>query len=205
MKSFVTIGITGGICSGKNTVAEMLRELGCVMLDTDTIVHDLYKTDEHIRREILTVFGRNVLDANGVIVRTKLAQIVFTDTNLLQRLNQIVHPRVRAVIDSYLAKQEEKQFKGCVGVLVPLLIENNRQSYFDSIALVIADTETRIKRCMERNGMSRQEVIARMRTQLSDEEKKHYADYIIDNNGSLEYTRKSVTEMYNNVVKLIHP
>ncbi|MCB1196079.1 dephospho-CoA kinase [bacterium] len=204
MKSLFRIGITGGICSGKNTVASILKELGCEIIDTDQIVHELYAKDELMRREIITVFGGKGLEPSGKINRKKIADIVFSNKNLLRRLNDIVHPRVRKAVDDLLVKLSKNKQIVCVAVLVPLLIENNRQNDFDAVVLVTADKETRIDRCIQRNSLTREEVIARMNNQLDDEEKRKFADYVIDNNGSLESTRESVKNMYNNLVRIIH-
>lgn len=204
MKNFIKIAITGGIGSGKNIVAAKLCALGCKIFDSDTIVHELYENDASLKREIIAVFGKSVIDEKGTIIRSKLAAAAFSDEKNLERLNSIVHPRVKEYLEMIFSRLDDEHFSGCVAVMVPLLVEAGMTRDFDRVILVSADEEKRIERCMTRSRLSMQEIKSRMHFQLNDADKSQYADFIVDNNGSIENTEQQVEHIYNEIIQLIH-
>ncbi|MDX9702650.1 MAG: dephospho-CoA kinase [Candidatus Auribacterota bacterium] len=197
----VTLAITGGIGSGKNTVGEHFTELGAKVVDSDIIVHYLYDNDEKLRRELITAFGPSVLREDGGIDRKKLAEQVFTCDKNLELLNRIVHPKVRDEIKKRISEISKNTHVNCIVVLVPLLIEANMINDFDKIILVTADDHIRIDRVKKRNGLTEKEIKARICAQMPDEEKKRFAHFVVDNNGLIEQTRKQIEFIYNNVIQ----
>lgn len=201
MRKFITIAVTGGIGSGKNLVGKTLSRLGCKIFDTDDMVHQLYKTDPNMKRDIISLFGNSVIDQNGDISREKLAEKVFSGAENLKRLTEIVHPRVRKEIFNLFNKLEKENYKGCVVIMVPQLIEAGMQDDFDKVILVVAKEEIRINRCKTRSGLTDFQVKSRMRFQLADEEKIKYADYIVDNNNTVEQTETQTEQIYYKIIE----
>lgn len=200
----VIIAVTGGIGSGKNTVGDYFARLGAAVIDSDEVVHTLYENDQHLRRDIMTVFGPSIIDAHGKIDRKKLASAVFGDEKNRDRLNRIVHPKVRQEIHNRIESLSQTDKPACIVVLVPLLIEANMVEDFDKVVLVTADEQIRLLRVKQRSGLSEKEIKARMHAQMPDEEKKRYADYIIDNNETLEHTNNQIEHIYNELTQQIH-
>ncbi len=196
MRKFVTIAITGGMGSGKNLVARKLSRLGCEIVDTDEIVHALYENNKALKRDIITLFGKQVLDDNGIISRNKLSEIVFKDTNNLKRLTDIVHPLVKKEVFALFDKLEMENYNGCVAVMVPQLVESGMQDDFDKVILVVADEDLRLNRCAKRSGLTVTQIKSRLQFQLPDEEKVKYADFVVDNNNSVEETEKQTEKIY---------
>ncbi len=204
MNKAVTLAITGGIGSGKNTVGEQFVKLGAKVIDSDAIVHYLYESDESLRRELLTAFGPSIMDNNGGIDRKKLAQQVFNCDKTRERLNSIVHPIVRTEIQNKINALSKKTDVKCIVVLVPLLIEANMMDDFDKVLLVVADKNIRIDRVKQRSGLTEKEIKARIHAQMPDQEKKRFAHFVVNNNGTLKETEKQIELIYNNVIQKGH-
>ncbi|WP_297991200.1 dephospho-CoA kinase [Anoxybacillus sp.] len=187
----LTIGLTGGIASGKSTVAAMFRDLHIPVIDADEIAHRVTAVDGEAYGPIVETFGRDILDANGAIDRRKLGAIVFSDEQKRNELNAIVHPLVR----KHMLQQKEqyaKQAKKAVVLDIPLLFESKLEHLVDRILVVYVDEQTQLRRLCERNGFSVEEAWARMKAQMPLEEKRKKADAIIDNNGTIEETKRQL-------------
>lgn len=187
------LGLTGTIGSGKSTVARMIHELsGAPVVDADEIAHRVQLPGGAAFREILDEFGSEIIAADGSIDRQKLGEIVFRDEAKLRRLNEIVHPKVREEEIRLL-----EQYRGCALVvfMVPLLLENGLQTMVDRVAVVVTADDVRRQRLKQRSGWSDSEIDCRLRAQWSDEKKKAFADFVIDNSGSLDETREQVRRM----------
>ena len=204
MNKPVTLAITGGIGSGKNTIGEQFAKLGAKIIDSDAIVHYLYESDDSLRRELITAFGPSIMNDEGGIDRQKLALQVFDCDKSRERLNNIVHPKVRTEIQKQIDVYSNKQDIHFVVVLVPLLIEAKMMNDFDKVVLVIADENIRIDRVKQRSGLTEKEIKARMHAQLPDQEKKRFAHFVVDNNGTLKDTEKQIELIYNNVIQKSH-
>ncbi len=192
------IGLTGGIGSGKSTVAWFLAELGAVVIDADKIGHDLLRNPE-IRQELADAFGKHILDSGGYIDRIKLGQVVFDNSRALEQLNQIIHPRIRAVIQGLL--DDYRQHGVAVVVLeVPLLVETGSVSMADEVWVTVASEPAVLQRIKERSGLSEAESLARIHSQASAEERAEKADVIIDNDVSLDELRGEVERLWQRMM-----
>ena len=183
------IAITGGIGSGKTTVSRMISAFYTV-LSCDNINAILLENDLEVRNEIMSVFGEEIYPA-GKINKCLLANLVFRDIEKKKFLEEIMHPRILNHIESYIAKSDEE----ILFVEVPLLFEAEWQQYFDFSVLVISDYDEIIERLKTR-GMEEEEVKMRLNYQMDPEDKIHLADYVIENDGTLE-------ELHEKVLKLI--
>jgi dephospho-CoA kinase len=177
------VGLTGGIGSGKSTVAEMLRERGAVILDADAFARDAVAPGTDGLRRVVERFGAGILDGEGALDRRGLAAIVFADPEALDDLEAIVHPEVRrAIADGVAANLDADR----VVVLVnPLLIEMGTHRDCDTVVVISVSPETQVRRAVSR-GLSEDDVRARIAAQLPLEERAAAADVILDNEGTVE-------------------
>ncbi|WP_346354950.1 dephospho-CoA kinase [Azotosporobacter soli] len=187
----IKIGLTGGIASGKSTVAGMLRECGIIVIDADEIAHRIMEPGQTAWQEIVAWLGREILTTDGIIDRRRLGDIIFTDPTARAKLEAITHPRIWAVMNdaaTHYAAQGVKQ----VILDIPLLIECNWQEKVDEIWLVYASQQLQLERLQARNHLSKAQALARIHAQKSIEEKQKVADVIIDNSGDLAKTRAQI-------------
>ncbi|MDN5348264.1 MAG: dephospho-CoA kinase [Clostridia bacterium] len=188
----LVIGLTGGIASGKSTVAAMLRELGALVIDADQVAREIVAPGQPAWQEIRERFGPGIIKPDGEIDRRALGERVFSDPEALAELNRITHPRIRQRI---AAKVEELKQKGTTKILVieaPLLIETGMQVGVDEIWLTVAPEEVRLQRIKERDNLSEEAARRRLAAQMPQEEKLRYATRVIDTGGSLAATREQV-------------
>ncbi len=189
------IGLTGGIGSGKSTVSRFLAELGAVILDVDRVGHEAFKPDTEIWREVVTAFGRQVLTPCRDIDREKLGEIVFGNPESLARLNQIMHPRMYEIVTAQL-DDYRRQGMDVVVLEAPLLIEAGWTSSVDEVWVTVASEATVLSRLEEQKGLSRQEALARIHSQLSSEERIRHADVVIDTDCDLDELRARLGELW---------
>ena len=192
------IGLTGGIGTGKSTVSQYLAELGAVVMDADKVGHEVFKPGTEAWREVVDTFGRQILTPDGEIDRKKLGDIVFSDTEARLRLNQIIHPRA---YDMVKARLEEYRQQGVDVVVleVILLIESNWASLVDEVWVTVASEAAVLERLKQQRGLSEEQVLARIRSQLSSEERAKHAKVIINNDGDLNQLKAEVTEIWENL------
>ena len=190
------IGLTGGIGSGKSTVSQFLAELGAVIIDADRVGHEAFKPGTELWREVVAAFGRQIVTPSGDIDRKKLGEIVFGNAESLSRLNQTMHPRMYDMVKTQL---EEYRRQGvAVAVLeAPLLIEANWTSLVDEVWVTVASEATVLKRLQERTGLSKEESLARIRSQLPSEERIKCADVVINTDCSLDEVKTRVKELWD--------
>lgn len=189
------IGLTGGIATGKSTVEKILESLGAKVIDADKIVHFLLNQD-YVKEEIKKYFS-TVFDNENNIDRKKLAQIVFKDFQKKKILEDILHPLVHKYIENWI---EENKNEDILFISVPLMIETGSYKRYDKIVLVYASKELQLKRLIGK-GFTQEEALARINAQMDIEEKRKYADYIIENTGSIEELETKVVELYNELKK----
>lgn len=194
------IGLTGGIGSGKSTVARWFREQGVPVLDADKTVHRLLQTDPLTIERLVLEFGRSILGESGEINRGKLGAIVFADENARKRLEGIVHPRVGSSMREQRAALEEGGEKYCVWD-VPLLIEVGFDKYVDEVWVVWAPREIQIARVQARDKLGLAEVEARLAAQWSLDEKRKRADVVVDNSGSEEETKRQLETLWRKLME----
>lgn len=193
------IGLTGNIAGGKSSVAKMLEELGAKIIDADLIARMVVERNEPAWREIVEKFGREILNPDQTINRSKLGEIVFGDEEKRMELNRITHPRIIGRIKE-LVEEYKKQGVKVVVVEAALIVERGGlKPLISDLIVVTADEETQIKRLIERNRLSREEAIARIKSQMPISEKVKHATYVIDNSGTLEETRKQVEEVWGKI------
>lgn len=191
------IGLTGGIGSGKSTVAKMLVECGAVLIDADAISRQLMEPGRAVLAETVRAFGEGILTPTGELDRAALASLVFADESARARLNAIVHPAVRA--EAARQRQAAVREVGESAVIVediPLLAETGQAADFDAVIVVEAQHGERLRRLVEVRGMSEADARARIAAQASDEQRRAIATWVIDNSGSLERTAAQVREVF---------
>ena len=191
----IIVGLTGGIGSGKTTIAKMFEELGVAVYIADVEAKLLTNRSKIIRRRIIQLLGRASYTDDG-LDRTYVADKVFNDASLLEALNAIIHPKVQKHFESWVRKQSGPYcIKGAA-----ILFENGGYKKCDHTILVVADQEERIKRVMKRDGATRKQILARMANQWDDKDKRKLADFIIENN-SLETSQKRVLTLHKKLSK----
>jgi dephospho-CoA kinase len=196
------VGLTGGIVSGKTTVADMFRELGADIIDADIIAREVVRPKEKAWEKIVKHFGVGILRENQEINRKKLGNIVFSDKNKLKLLNQITHPEITELIKKKLENIINNNNRNNVCIVdVPLLFETGFENMMNKIIVVYLDPKKQINRLMKRNNLTREDALKRIKTQIPIEEKVKMADYIIDNSNSLEYTKKQVLHLWEELNK----
>ncbi len=193
------IGLTGSIATGKSTVEKIFKELGVPVIDADEIVHNLLK-EERIKRKLTEVLG-DILDEKGEIDKKKVANIIFSDPIKKKEVENIIHPEVFRYIQKWIEEQEKKKPKGFVIVSVPLMIETGSYKNYDKIIVVYAPKELQLKRLIKK-GMTKEEALKRINAQMDIKEKLKYADFVINNTGTLEDLRKEVERVYKELMDL---
>jgi len=193
------IGLTGGIGSGKSTVAQFLAELGAVVLDADKVGHVAFKPGTEAWLEVVAAFGRQILTPDGEIDRRKLGEVVFGNPEALLRLNQIMHPQIGKMVKAQLEEYRRQGVK-IVVFEIPLLLETGGASLVGEVWVTVASESTVLRRLEERSELSRQQSLARMRSQMSNEERVKHADAVINNDGSLDELKAKVKELWQKLV-----
>lgn len=192
------IGLTGGIASGKSTVAARLAEHGAVRVDADVIAREVVEPGTEGLAAIEREFGASVISADGTLNRPALGAIIFADEERRATLNAITHPAVWRRAKELFAAAEAANPSAVVVYDVPLLVEAkaNRPIQFDLVVVVDASRETRLSRLVELRGLSPEEAAQRLNSQASDAERLAIADVVIDSNGSLEQTIRQTDELW---------
>jgi dephospho-CoA kinase len=198
----IKVGLTGGYASGKTFVAAEFERLGCRVVNADRLGHAVLEPEGGAFRPTVEEFGPEILDAGGKIDRKKLAAIVFADPELLERLNGFVHPAVFRLEEELLARFAAEDPRGIAILEAAILIETGRYAALDRLILTVCSIETQIARAVKRDGMTREQVLARIGRQMPLAEKKAYADYIIDTDGAKEATLHQVADVYRELKQL---
>lgn len=186
------VGLTGGIGAGKSTVADMFSKLGAVVIRSDELARQVIEPNTTGFQKVLSRFGNQILQENGSIDRTKLAQIVFNDQSALKDLEEIIHPLVRNKTNEIIDAQTQETI---VVNEVPLLLEKNMENLFDFLVVVISSEKNRINRLLKR-GISEIDAKKRMKLQVSDEQRKTSADFLIANDGNIEQLEADVSKVW---------
>lgn len=192
------IGLTGGIATGKSTVSAMLRRLGAKVVDADEIAREIVRPGEPAWQEIVDAFGPGVLRKDKSLDRDKLRKIVFADERARKRLESITHPKIRALAQE---KIERLSAEGAEVVIyeAPLLFETQAQSWIRPVILVACNLETQKQRLRQRDRLGEKEIRRHLEAQMPLEEKRKLADYVVENNGSLEELQREVQEVWEKI------
>ncbi|MFP4310111.1 MAG: dephospho-CoA kinase, partial [Desulfococcaceae bacterium] len=191
-----TAGLTGGIATGKSTVAGFFRERGAEVVCADEAARDVVLRGKPAWTEIVAAFGREILGPDGELDREKMGRQVFSDPESRRRLEAIVHPRVFRWMDERIGEIRERNPAAVVIQDVPLLFESGMAARLRPVLVVYAPESVQLKRLMERDGRSEADARARIDAQMSIEEKRRRADRVIDNGGSPEETRRQVADIF---------
>jgi dephospho-CoA kinase len=193
------IGLTGGIGSGKSTVSRFLADLGAVIIDADKIGHQVFKANADVRQKIVDAFGRQVLTTSDEIDRKKLGEIVFGNPELLSRLNQIMHPEMYKMASTQI---EEYRRRGAKAVVLeaPILLEAGWTSLVDEVWVTVAPEAIVLRRLEKRSGLSQAESLARLRSQLSSDERVKHASVVIDTDCSLSELKAKVVKLWQELL-----
>jgi dephospho-CoA kinase len=186
------LGLTGSFGSGKSVVASMFAALGAVIIDADDIAKEVVRPETPAFQEIIEVFGSEVVGNNGALDRKRLAALVFQDAAKREALNRIVHPRVRKRELELLSHYKNHPL---VILSVPLLFENRMEHLVDRTVVVVVNEAERVRRLIEQQGLTPEEIQCRLHAQMPQEEKRKRADFVIDNSGSLDETRAQVEQL----------
>jgi dephospho-CoA kinase len=184
-------GLTGNIGSGKSTVAAMLREAGIPVLDADRISREVTAPGGRAYDAVVQAFGREILRDDGSIDRKRLGEIVFADPGSRDRLERITHPAIFGAMKEAIAGIEREGHRAAV-VEAALIHESGKKGLFEAVISVTCDRETALSRLAARDGMSRSQAEARLRAQMDADRKAEASEYVIDNSGTLDETRRQV-------------
>lgn len=200
----IRIGLTGGFGSGKSTVSNILSQHGFSIIDADGIARSIVKPESIILRKLVSTFGNQILSEDGTLDRTQLAEHAFQNKDSLKRLNEIMHP---AIYQEIIQESQRLRAQGCSHLILdaPLLIEEDLHRDMDKVIVVWASDEVCLERLMKFRGFSREEATRRIAAQMPLKEKCALADYVIDNNDTLEKTEIQVTDIIDVIRKLPSP
>ena len=198
----IIIGMTGGIGSGKSSVAEMFKDEGAYVIDFDYLARVVVEPDTPAWRDIVDYFSLEIISPDRTLNRSKLAEIVFSDAKSRKALEGFTHPRIFEKRDTLLKDIKKKDPKAIVIIDIPLLFELSLKKKFDKVILVYVSRDVQIKRAVKRGVLAKEEVEKRLKAQIPIEEKKLLSDYIINNEGSLKYTRDQVRKVTHELKKL---
>lgn len=199
------IGLTGGIVSGKSTVARMFKDLGAKIVDADKLGHKVILPQGAAWKRIIKIFGKDILQKDQTINRKKLGKIVFANQNLLKKLNKITHPEIIKLIkkEISLVKDDSKEEKKILIIDAALIYETKIDRLMDKIIVVYLDEEEQLKRLIKRNNLSEKEALQKIKSQIPLKEKIEIADYVIDNSNSLDKTKEQVETIWQEIVSLV--
>ena len=198
----ISAGLTGGIGCGKSTVAAMFAARGAATVNSDELGRSMMQPGHVVYDRIVSGFGKEVVDASGQLDRGKLADIVFHDLEKLKHLNAIVHAPVLREIDRQLQLTRQKNPDGIIVVESAVLFEAHQNRRFDKMVVVWCHPEQQVERYVARSGLSEEDVRRRMAAQMSGDEKKKLADFVIDTSGALEETEEQVKEVFSKLQTL---
>lgn len=197
----LVVGLTGGMCCGKSAVSSMFEELDCYIIDADQISRKLVEPGAPAYKRIVQYFGAEILNKDRTIDRKKLGAIIFANPDKRKMLNSILHPLIIRE-EERMVKEAAKGPYQITIVSAALMIEAKTYKRFERLVVVYCNRETQIERIMKREHVTRKEALQRIGAQLSNREKKKYADYVINTSGPFTQTRKQVVQVYQKLRRL---
>jgi len=195
------VGVTGGIGSGQSAVCQFLKEAGCKVIDVDKKAKQIVDRDASLKKQLKKEFGTQIFDNGDVLNRRKLAELAFSEPSKTLVLNSLIHPRMVADLIEEMERARFSFRYPLVVVDAALIYEINIEKMFDCIIVVNSDLRSRAKRVKERDGLNREEFMARVNRQIPLLEKKAWADYVIENNTDLEDLKKKTLEVFRELIR----
>jgi dephospho-CoA kinase len=195
----IRAGLTGGLATGKSFVAKILEGFGCHVVRADELGHEVLLPGGEAYAGVIAEFGSEILAQDRTIDRRKLAAQVFNDPDRLERLNSLVHPAVFRREDEFIENARQTDPSGIIVVEAAILIETGSYRRFDRLILAVCTPEQQVERAMHRDGSTREEVLARLNRQMPLEEKRKFADYVIDTSGAKESTIEQTRAVYESL------
>ena len=196
------VGLTGGLASGKSLVGHALADLGCHLIEADALGHEVLLPGGDAYAPVVSEFGAEILDASGAIERRRLGALVFGHPERLAKLSSYVHPAVVRREEQIMAGIQASDPQGIVVVEAAILVETGSYRRFARVIVAVCSREMQITRAMKRDGLTREEVLARLERQLPLEEKVKVADYVIDTSGTKEHALEQTREVYRSLRSL---
>lgn len=196
------VGLTGSIAVGKSFVLGVLAELGCHVIDADEIARDVVKPGTHGLQAVCSAFGEAVLNDDGTLNRAKLGTIVFADEAKRTQLNSLLHPLIIAAQDARIREFQDQDPSGIVIIDAALMIESGGYRRLDKLVVVHCRPEIQLERLISRDGLSRESAEQRINSQMPQEEKKKFADFLIDTSGDVDSTRAQVEAVYRQLQEI---
>ena len=196
------VGLTGGVASGKTAVSQVLKEEGAYIIDADQIARELVQPHKPAWNELIGAFGQEILQEDGSIHRKKLADKVFADPKQRKLLNQILHHRIKEEMDRRAKEIGQKDPEAIVVIDAPLIVERGDHREMDKLIVVTTTQTQQIERLKDRDGTNPKEALRIVSSQMPMEEKLKFADYVIQNEGSLEETKKRAKEVFKDLKKV---
>ena len=200
--NIILLGLTGGIASGKSSVANMLKELGASVIDFDLLARQIVEPDKPAWKEIVDYFGDEILLDDGNIDRKTLSNIVFRNSEKRKKLEGFIHPRASEEFLKHVNEIASKDNEAIILAIVPLLFEVGMRDLFNKVIVVHIPREKQIERLIERDGISIEETINILNAQMPIDEKIEYADFVIHNENSLNETKRQVKDLWQTIIKL---
>lgn len=194
----ITVGVTGGIGSGKTTVCKEWEKLGAKIVYADELAKELMVTDHHLKKSLIKAFGPDTYHSDGSLNRPHLIKHAFEEGRV-EELNSLVHPAVARKFQE-ISREAEASGEEMVVEEAALLLNKGRPDYFDMIVIVTSDKDGRLKRVMQRDRVSKEKVMDRVEKQPDFEELFHLADYVIENNGSLAELKQRSVQVYKQIL-----
>jgi dephospho-CoA kinase len=195
-RTFLLVGLTGGIATGKSTVSEMLRRIGAEVIDADVLAREVVEPGRPAFVASVAEFGREVLHPDGTLDRAKLGAIVFADPAKRKRLEAITHPAIRERFAERLVELEARGFDGLVFFDAAVIVESGGYKTLDRLVVVVTDEATEQARLMARDGIGRAEALQKIRSQMPVADKAKLAHYVIDNTGDRAATEAQARAVY---------
>lgn len=191
----LVVGLTGGISSGKSTISSWFLQKGIVVLDADQIVKNLQRPNSPLVLKLAEEFGASIVNENGELVRDVLGKIIFYDQEAKERLNAMIHPLVQAKLEEEIERLK-KAGEGLVVLDIPLLFESRFEALVDRTVVVYVSPDVQLQRLMKRDQIDREYALAKMNSQMSLDEKRARADYVLINNGTMGQLREQFDHLF---------